>query len=433
MSSFALPARFGYHGPGMYRLQFEEEFDREEEERIYTVSELNREARELLESAFPYIWVEGEVSNFKHHSSGHMYFTLKDEGAEIDAVIFSAENRRLTFTPEDGQGVLALGRVTLYEGRGRYQLVIRELRPAGVGRLQLEFERLKGRLQAEGLFDERHKQPLPPFPELVGVVTSPEGAAIRDICTVVARRYPLAELLLFPARVQGEGAAEEIARAIAAANGYRRDGRGIDALIVGRGGGSLEDLWAFNEEVVARAIFNSWVPVISAVGHEVDFTIADFVADLRAPTPSAAAQLAVPDRGELLSRVGEHLRKLIARQGDQLDQQEFRLQNILRGYAFRLTTKRIEEKLQALDELGERLSRAIARRLERGAERLASLVGRLEAANPAAVLGRGYSIATAVETGEVLKSARQVREGEQVEVKLHRGELLCEVERITGG
>ncbi|MFQ6090111.1 MAG: exodeoxyribonuclease VII large subunit, partial [Candidatus Bipolaricaulia bacterium] len=218
------------------------------EERIYTVSELNREARELLELAFPYLWVEGEVSNFKHHSSGHMYLTLKDEGAEIDAAIFAADNRRLPFTPEDGQEVLAFGRVTLYERRGRYQLVIKELRPAGLGRLQLEFERLKEKLRSEGLFDERHKKPLPPFPERIGVVTSPEGAAIRDICSVIARRYPVAELLLFPTRVQGEGAAEEIARQVARANEYRRDDRGLDLLIVGRGGGSLEDLWAFNEE-----------------------------------------------------------------------------------------------------------------------------------------------------------------------------------------
>jgi len=400
-------------------------------ESIYTVSELNREARELLESAFPYIWVEGEISNFKHHSSGHMYLTLKDEGAEISAVIFAAENRRLPFTPEDGQRVLAFGRVTLFERRGRYQLVIKELRSAGLGRLQLEFERLKERLKAEGLFDERYKQPLPPFPQRIGVVTSPEGAAIRDICSIISERWPIVELLLFPARVQGEGAAEEIAEAIAAANEYRRDG--LDLLIVGRGGGSLEDLWAFNEEPVARAIFNSRIPVISAVGHEVDFTIADFVADYRAPTPTAAAQAAVPDRQEILSRVAEELREIAARQRGLLERREFRLQNILRSYAFRLTTKRIEEGAQAVDELGERLGRTIARRLARGEERLAGLIGRLEAANPAMVLKRGYAIATKAATGELLKSARQVREGERVKLRLHEGELLCAVEEAKGG
>ncbi|MFQ6033772.1 MAG: exodeoxyribonuclease VII large subunit, partial [Candidatus Bipolaricaulia bacterium] len=249
----------------------------------------------------------------------------------------------------------------------------------------------------------------------------------------IARRYPVAELLLFPTRVQGEGAAEEIARQVARANEYRRDDRGLDLLIVGRGGGSLEDLWAFNEEPVARALFDSKIPVISAVGHEVDFTIADFVADLRAPTPTAAAQAAVPDRAELLGRVAEQLRRLVACQRRLLERQELRLQNILRSYAFRLTMKRVEEGFQAIDELGERLTLSIARRLERCRERCDNLVGRLEAANPAAILGRGYAIATAVGTGKVIRSARQVAVGDPIKVQLHRGELLCEVEEAKGG
>ncbi|MCR4404417.1 MAG: exodeoxyribonuclease VII large subunit [Candidatus Acetothermia bacterium] len=398
--------------------------------RVYTVSELNREVRELLESALAYLWVEGEVSNLKLHSSGHLYFTLKDEGAEIDAALFGAESRGLAFLPENGQKVLAFGRVTIFERRGRYQLVIRELRPAGIGRLQLEFERLKEHLRAEGLFDEARKRPLPPFPELIGIVTSPEGAAIRDICSIIARRYPLVELLLFPARVQGEGAAAEIARAIAAANEYRRDGRGLDVLIVGRGGGSLEDLWAFNEEIVARAIYGSKVPVVSAVGHEIDFTIADFVADVRAPTPSAAAELVVPDRAEIIARIRERLGKLINAEQSLLQQQEARLESILRSYAFRLTGKRLEEELQALDELGERLGRAIARHLQRCEEQLQSLLGRLEVANPLAVLARGYAIAIDLRSGRVMKAAAEAAVGDRLKVRLHRGELLCRVEEV---
>lgn len=403
------------------------------EGKIFTVSELNRAVRELLESAFSELWVEGEVSNLKRHSSGHIYLTLKDEGAEIDAAIFGAESRPLAFLPEAGEKVLAFGRVTIFERRGRYQFVIQEIRPAGIGRLQLEFERLKARLEAEGLFAQERKRPLPPFPERIGIVTSPEGAAIRDICSVISKRYPLVELLLFPTRVQGEGAAEEIARAIEAANRYRHNGKGLDLLIVGRGGGSLEDLWAFNEEVVARAIFNSAVPVISAVGHEIDFTIADFVADLRAPTPTAAAQMAVPDRAELSARVKEHLRELIALLDAQLERREIRLRTALRSYAFRSVGRRIEEGLQALDELVERLERAIARLLRDGEARLEGLSRRLEGADPKAILARGYAVVARATTGEVIKAATEVTLGEQLKVKLHRGELLCEVREVIGG
>ncbi|MGQ9478232.1 MAG: exodeoxyribonuclease VII large subunit [Candidatus Bipolaricaulia bacterium] len=399
---------------------------------VLTVSELNRAVRELLDSAFSSLWVEGEVSNLRRHSSGHIYLTLKDEGAEIDAAIFAGENRALASLPEAGQKVLAFGKVTLFERRGRYQFVIYELRPAGIGRLQLEFERLKARLEAEGLFAPERKRPLPPFPKMIGIVTSPEGAAIRDICSIISKRYPLVELFLFPTRVQGEGAAEEIALAIEAANRFRRDGKGLDLLIVGRGGGSLEDLWAFNEEVVARALFNSTIPVISAVGHEIDFTIADFVADLRAPTPTAAAQLAVPDRDELLSRIKGCLRGLLAHQEAHLERREARLQAALRSYAFRSVGRRIEEGLQALDELLERLERAIARLLKGREERLEGLYRRLEGADPRGILSRGYAIVARAATGEVVKAAAEVAQGERLRVKLYRGELLCEVQQVLG-
>lgn len=424
----------------MDHLQFQFDFEAEpeleakEEEKelhrpIYTVAQLNREARRLLEGAFFDVWVEGEVSNLRHHSSGHIYLTLKDEEAEIDAVIFALEGELLEFEPEDGQRVLAFGRVTLYERRGRYQLVISELRPAGLGRLQLELERLKARLQAEGLFAEERKRPLPRFPQRIGVVTSPEGAAIHDICTVIAKRYPPVEVVLFPARVQGEGAAEEIAQAIQAANRYSESRKPLDLLIVGRGGGSLEDLWAFNEEVVARAISASKLPVISAVGHEVDLTIADLVADHRAPTPTAAAQAAVPDRAELLSSLEGLCEQLVRLQEERLEEIKLRLEQALRSYAFRLPGRQIEEGLQRLDSLWERLLGAVERRLSREEERLAGLVARLEGAGPLAVLRRGYALLWRERTGEPLTSAAQVAEGELVKAKLYQGELLCRVER----
>lgn len=395
---------------------------------IYTVSQLNREARELLESTFPFIWVEGEISNFTHHRSGHMYFTLKDEAAEIDAVMFDEVNRLLRFQPEDGLKVLAFAKVTLYERRGRYQLSIKEMRPAGIGRLQLEFERLKEKLRAEGLFDERYKKEIPAFPERVGVITSTEGAAIRDICSVVSRRYPPLELCLFPAKVQGKGAAEEIADAVRAANRYSEKEEKIDTLIVGRGGGSLEDLWAFNEEIVARAIFSSKIPVISAVGHEVDFTIADFVADLRAPTPSVAAERAVPDGWRLSERIDELLGKMARYQGALIKDYDSRLSALMQSYAFRLPLKNIEEGQQTLDILSERLTRSIKLRLKGSLEEFQGLTQRLEAANPLAILRRGYSIAESEETGEVLKSAEQVEERDRVKVRLYQGELICRVE-----
>ncbi|MHB8835605.1 MAG: exodeoxyribonuclease VII large subunit, partial [Candidatus Methylomirabilia bacterium] len=275
--------------------------------KIWTVSELNRAAGELLEEAFPRIWVEGEISNWKLYGSGHAYFSLKDDGGQIAAVLFRAAAKNFRFEPRDGLAVLAAGRVSLYGQRGQYQLIVDELEPRGKGALQLAFEQLKEKLQKEGLFDAQRKRPLPTLPRTVGVVTSPTGAVIRDIITVLGRRFANVRVLLNPVRVQGEGAGAEIAAAITEL-ALRGD---VDVLIVGRGGGSMEDLWAFNEESVARAIAASTVPVISAVGHETDFTIADFVADLRAPTPSAAAELVVQSKEALeagVATLGRQLR-----------------------------------------------------------------------------------------------------------------------------
>jgi exodeoxyribonuclease VII large subunit len=401
-------------------------FRDEDEPLLYTVSQLNALVRELLEVNFPEIWVEGEISNFRKYPSGHLYFTLKDESSEINAVMFNQLSAYLDFQPEDGMNVLALGTVTLYGPRGKYQLEVRRMKPAGLGRLQLAFERLKERLKAEGLFDELRKRPIPPLPERIGIVTSAEGAVIRDILSIISRRYPLVELLVFPVKVQGEGAAEEIAHGIERANLYHLEREKIDVLIVGRGGGSLEDLWAFNEEIVARAIFHSKIPVISAVGHEIDFTIADFVADLRAPTPSAAAELVVPDRDEISSRLTELLRSLRHRQQTRLDDLHNKLDLLVSSYALRRPLRRLSEHRQTLDHRIGLLLRAYRARERAAHERLGALLGRLEAVSPAAVLRRGYAVVED-ERGRIVKSALEVRPHQRVTVQLHRGRLDCEV------
>ncbi len=393
---------------------------------LYTVSQLNARVRELLELNFPEVWVEGEISNFRHYASGHLYFTLKDEGSELEAVMFQSRAAYLDFRPEDGMGVLALGALTIYERRGKYQLDVRRLKPAGLGKLQLAFERLKEKLKAEGLFEAIHKKPLPPYPERIGIITSAEGAAIRDMLSILARRYPPVEVRVFPVKVQGEGAAEEIAHAIELANVYHRREEPLDVLIVGRGGGSLEDLWAFNEEVVARAIFRSQVPVISAVGHEVDFTIADFVADLRAPTPSAAAELVVPDRTELQMRLGEWVRRLRDGQRARLDDLRMRLRMATSSYAFRRPLRALRDAHQALDQLLTGAVRAQQGRILTTQRHLEGLLGRLEAVNPLAVLRRGYSLVEDAR-GRPVTSSQQVRVGERIRVRLHKGRLRCEV------
>lgn len=405
-------------------------FRTREEPHVYSVSELNSLVRELLEGHFPTVWVEGEISNLRQYPSGHSYFTLKDASSELDAVMFKYVTADLDFHPEDGMNVLAFGAVTIYERRGKYQIAVRQLKPAGLGRLQLAFERLKERLKAEGLFDEAHKRELPRYPERVGIVTSGEGAALRDMLSVFSRRYPLVEVRLFPIRVQGEGAAEEIARAVKCAHRYQHNVEPIDVLIVGRGGGSLEDLWAFNEERAARAIFDSQIPVVSAVGHEVDVTIADFVADLRAPTPSAAAELVVPHRTEIEGAVSETLRRLAQLQGALLEDRRYALQMLTSSYAFRRPLRRLGEGKQTLDHLSGLLWRAFRARRQAASERLRGLLARLEAVSPAAVMRRGYSIVED-EHGRVVKSAQQLRPRDLVNVRLHRGQLHCEVLRTS--
>ncbi len=406
-----------------------------EKTQIWTISQVNQAVRDLLEQGLLPLWVEGEISNFKYHANGHMYFTLKDENAEIEAVMFSEQNALLQFAPAGGQKVIAFGQITLYEKRGRYQINIYKMRPAGVGKLQLEFERLKARLAAEGLFDERFKQPVPQFPERIGIVTAPGGAALQDMLKILRERYPLVEVLLFPARVQGEGAAQEISEAIRTANCYHQSQEPIDVLLVARGGGSLEDLWAFNEEPVARAIFESAIPIVTGIGHEIDFTIADFVADHRAPTPTAAAQMVVPDRAVLLSfttSATERLKSLITAR---LDDQHLHLKMLLSRRGFHRPAQLSRERRQTLDHAQELLARALRERLGKFQERGRALIKRLESLNPASVLRRGFAIAETT-TGEFVHSVEQVAVGDNLKIRLHRGYLLTRVEakkEVSGG
>jgi exodeoxyribonuclease VII large subunit len=437
------------------------------ERRVLTVSALTALVRGVLEENFDQVWVEGEISNFACPQSGHCYFTLKDAGAQIRCVMFRGAARTLKFTPGDGMRVLARGRLTLFEPRGEYQLVAEYLEPQGIGGLQLAFIQLKERLAKEGLFSELHKKEIPKLPQRIGVVTSPTGAAIRDILTVLSRRFANVELLISPVRVQGEGAALEIASAI---DDLNRVGN-IDVMIVGRGGGSLEDLWAFNEEVVARAIHRSGVPVISAVGHEIDYTIADFVADLRAATPSAAAELVVRSKKEITAeldalchrldlsqlRFQERLRaqvaslarsvtdpsRILGHLAQRVDSLEGRLTRetglALEKWGERivtlsgrlsqqspaLTLKRTSERLA---NLSLRMDHALIRRLDCAAESVRLASGTLNAVSPLATLSRGYSIARKLPERSVVRYSREIEAGDRLELSFSAGGALVRVE-----
>lgn len=391
---------------------------------VYTVTELTLQIKLILEGELPGVWVEGEISSLRRPSSGHLYFTLKDGHSQIRALLFKSQRRGLKFELEDGLEVILRGRLSVYEPRGEYQIIAEHLEPKGIGAMQLALEQLKVRLAAEGLFDGQRKRALPLLPQKVGIVTSPTGAAIRDILQVIHRRFANVSVLLYPVRVQGDGAAQEIAEGIRALNLVSD----IDALIVGRGGGSTEDLWAFNEEVVARAIFASSIPVISAVGHEIDFTLADLVADLRAPTPSAAAELVVQNKEELYSR----LQSLQIRLSHQIrsihGQVRHQLQQLTQRRGFSLPQEAVRSYQQRLDELISRHERAFRQDLIAKRKELEALLARLNALSPLASLERGYSICRKLPSGAVVKDFDQVEVGEQVEVVLRRGEIRCRVE-----
>ncbi len=438
---------------------------------ILTVSELTQEIKEILEDRFPEVWVEGEISNLRIPPSGHLYFTLKDETSQIRAVLFKMQARTVRFVPEDGLHVVCRGRVSLYEKRGDYQLILASMDPKGVGALQLAFLQLKEKLEKEGLFDPARKRPIPMVPQKIGVITSPTGAVIQDMLHILKRRFQNLHILLYPVRVQGEGASGEIAEAVK----YFSQRTDVDVIIVGRGGGSLEDLWAFNEEVVARAIYDSKIPVIAAVGHETDYTISDFVADLRAPTPSAAAELVVRDKKEI-KNVLHYLRGRLENEVVQAFQ-EYRthLSHLVR--VFREPEKKIEEYFLRMDDLMNRLRLLTSWTLKRSRERqshlsenlllrnpmeklknlrwfvsegrkrmaqsikhaieihrhrVAGTLGKLDSLSPLSILQRGYSITRKVPSFQIVREATHVQEGDKVEVKLFRGKLLCGVEKTDG-
>jgi len=439
------------------------------ERRIFTVTELTQSIKGLLEDTYPFVWVAGEISNFRIPVSGHFYFTLKDPGAQINAVMFRAQNRSLRFRPEDGMAVLAMGRLNVYEPKGVYQIIIEYLEPQGVGILQLAFEQLKAKLAAEGLFDEKQKRPLPFLPQRIAVVTSPTGAVIRDIMHVINRRFPNVAVEIAPVKVQGEGAAEEIADALQLLN----EMSDADVIVVARGGGSLEDLQAFNSELVARAIFGSHIPVVSAVGHETDFTIADFTADVRAPTPSAAAELILPVKEELLRRIQEirgalktamyqrfrllrqrtsQLTSRLVHPSRQLADYRLRVDDAL-GRILRGLSRQLDEKRDRLNMIRERLGRCSPQFvvedlgvllkhhhqtlftgmqffLESRKGILRTTVAKLNALNPLAILERGYSVTQTLPDYALVKDVRQVSVGQQVNVTVSRGAMVCRIESV---
>ncbi len=390
---------------------------------ILTVTQLTIEIKNLLEGNFPDIWVEGEISNLSIPQSGHAYFTLKDEQSQIRSVLFRSSQRFLKFTLQHGMQVICRGRVSVYEPRGEYQLIVDYIEPKGIGALQLAFEQLKAKLEKEGLFDLDHKRPLPLLPQRIGMITSPTGAAIRDMLRVIKRRHPKMHILIYPVPVQGIEAAPGIVEAIQ----YFNQGQNVDVMIVGRGGGSLEDLWAFNEEAVARAIYASKIPVISAVGHETDYTIADFVADLRAPTPSAAAEMVVKSEEsfrEFISSLESGLIKSIRQQID-LTRASLREFTRLLGDPRRL----LEQYVQRVDELTGRLATGLRHHVRRDRALLTALTAGLDHLNPLGILSRGYSVTRKLPEGAILKDASNVRPGDLLNTKLHNGEIVSRVEK----
>ncbi|MDD5434395.1 MAG: exodeoxyribonuclease VII large subunit [Nitrospira sp.] len=438
-----------------------------QERHILSVSEVTSLIKVTLEDSFYDVWVEGEIFNLRIPSSGHVYFTLKDNSSQIRAVLFRSSSRSVKFIPKDGLNVICRGRVSVYEFRGEYQIIVDYMEPKGVGALLLAFEQLKERLSKEGLFDESRKRPIPLFPKKIGIVTSPTGAAIRDILKVIERRFANVEIVIAPASVQGERAAPEIVEAIADLNNIED----IDVIIAGRGGGGIEDLWPFNEEIVARAIYNSRIPVISAVGHEVDYTIADFVADLRAPTPSAAAEMVVKNKEDVQRHIGTLYSRLIFAKKTLLDKKKEKVLTLSRRIFS--PERDINRYIQRLDDIDVRMSFSMQRIIKDSRNNVVSLLkgihscspaqnlllkrhklesrtnsilktisqiisgktssfhiaaARLDSLSPLAILSRGYSITSKLPSRTIVKSYRDVQSGEKVSVRLHEGNLICVVE-----
>ncbi|WP_445493142.1 exodeoxyribonuclease VII large subunit [Niallia sp. 03133] len=418
------------------------------------------------------VYVKGEISNFKQHSSGHMYFTLKDDKARILAVMFARNNQIMKFKPENGMKVLVRASLTVYEPSGQYQMYVQEMKPDGIGDLYLAYEQLKTKLEQEGLFSPDYKKSIPKYPKTIGVITSPTGAAIRDILTTIKRRYPIAKVILFPALVQGDTAAPSIVNAIKKANLMKTPS--IDILIVGRGGGSIEELWAFNEEMVAREIFSSFIPIISAVGHETDFTIADFIADLRAPTPTGAAELAAPNLADVLERITTRKTRLVRAMNEKVEHRRIRLNRLKKSYAFRYPKVLFEQKMEQLDKQKEQLSRhfkkivdikteniggltkqlkrnhpqallhkadkelvLLEKNLKRNMELIyqkkqqvfQSVLGKMDALSPLKIMERGYNLAY-LKDGKLISSIHQVKENDTIELQLANGSVDAKVTSI---
>ncbi len=391
-----------------------------------TVSEMTSLVKGTLEEALPMCWVTGEVVDFSRAASGHCYLTLKDRSSQLPCVLFRFYAREVSFAPEPGMMVVAYGNISVYERGGRYQFLVYRLQPAGVGELALAFERLRRRLEEEGLFEEQHKRALPAFPRLIGIVTSATGAAVRDIIEVVCRRAPGIQLVLRSASVQGQGAADEISRAIDDLNQLE----GLDVLIVGRGGGAPEDLWAFNEETVARAIYTSAVPVVSAVGHEIDYTIADYVADVRAPTPSAAAEIVAPDRAALTRGVRDGCRRLQTAMGNRLNNLRDQLGQVGIPRMAQILRDRLDQSAQYTDEGRRSLAAGLDGQLRACAAGLRTEALRLQGLSPLTGLARGFAFCENEADGRPVRNSDDLRRGQRLKLRFGRGGALCRVEDV---
>ena len=400
-----------------------EDFPEEINEKYFTVSEITRGIRTSLEHKFSNIGVLGEISNVRKPSSGHVYLTLKDKNSQLQAVVFRNTASRIKFELKDGMEVISFGSITVYEQRGQYQLIINKIEPKGIGALQLAFQQLKEKLEKEGLFDHSHKKTIPFIPQKIGIVTSPTGAAIKDILNIIDRRFANVEILIYPVKVQGEGAAQEIAEAITELNNYSD----IDVIITGRGGGSLEDLWAFNEEIVARSIYNSRIPIISAVGHEIDLTIADLVADKRALTPSEAGELVVPRKDLLIEKIEKYKARLLQSLTGKLRLSKEKLVRIANSYAMKQPFQRLNRWQQRLDEFAQRLNLNITHALNTEREKLSGIAGKLESLSPLNVLKRGYAITTRLEDNKSLRDIIDLSKGDKIKTNLSKGSIISEI------
>ena len=383
-------------------------------EKYLTVGAINRYIKYKLDNdeALQTVFVKGEISNFKAHSSGHLYFSIKDESGKINAIMFSSSAKKLNFIPADGVKVLIIGRISVYEATGGYQIYVSDMQEDGMGNLYIAFEKLKKQLQSEGLFDETHKKKIPEYPSKIGVITANTGAAIKDILSTIKRRYKIAEVILFPSLVQGENAASDIVRNIKLASNYD-----LDVLIVGRGGGSIEDLWPFNEEIVARAIYECPIPIISAVGHEVDYTIADFVADLRAPTPTGAAEMAVPNMSDLVSHITQMKIRLNENIIKKINIEKLRLDSFKNSYILKNPLIIYENKKQKLDMINEKINNII------------NLIDKLELVNPLNILKRGFSLTT--KDDKIIKSVKNVNKSDILNIRLNDGVIKAKVEEVN--